>query len=259
MQTSTPFSAQDEIQFWGRQIAEHNLFLYQGLVNGAIQEANLPPVQLGNQSYNLREAAMVFFNAWTQALNQMTPVDQVVVLLQDTINYQNQVLQTLGSGVWIGWLSYSFVEHIVMEARYFLSKLTGAGYDLRNEIDFWLWHNDTETAASVKLLDPKEVNLANQANQFINQTRVLRENLARLQQGANLSTLDQAMVQNLHEFAALGNTLKTGIDNHTILSNITPTLINHVIREGDRATQIFQWLNQTQNPNQPTQRPSRNR
>jgi hypothetical protein len=250
MQAPSPFSVQDEIQFWGRQIAEHNLFLYQGLVNGAIQEAKLKPIQLGNQSYNLREAGLVFFNTWNQALNQMTPVDQVVSLLQDTLNYQNQVLQTLGQGTWIGWLSYSFVEHIIMEARYFMSKLTGAGYQLPSEMDFWLWHNDTETAASVKLLDPTEVNLANQANQFINQTRQLRAQLLNIQQGGNLAALDQATVQNLNEFGALGNTLRTGILNHTIKSNITPTLINHIIREGNRATQIFQWLNQTQNPNQ---------
>lgn len=246
MQAPSPFSIQDEIQFWGRQVAEHNLFLYQGLVEEAIHEANLQPVRLGNRSYDLRNAGLVLFNAWNEARNQTAPFDDVMVLLQDTIAYHNQVLQTLVSGVWIGWLSYSFVEHIIMEARYFLSKLTGAGYNLHDEIDFWLWHNSTETAAADKLLDPTEVDIDKEARQFIAKTNQLRADLLKLQQGADLSALDQATVQNIKEFGDTGNTLRTKIMNRTLLSNISPTLINHVIREGDRAAKTFQWLNRNQ-------------
>ena len=153
-----PLSIDDEINFWGRQLSDHCLFIYLGLVSDALVAGKL--------KNNLKQDALDLHNAWTQAL--LAPQQQSIIqLLRKTIQLKEKVLSELDKGPWIGWISYSFVLHILNEARYFLDKVQGIKLTLNDEIKFWLYHHKSELEAEDKLIDPSEKALSKLIQAFV--------------------------------------------------------------------------------------------
>lgn len=244
MQTG-PFTIEDEIRFWGARVREHMIFIHLGLVTQAIEDNNIPKKTIHGKSYNLREEATILKNLWTQLLEKSNiNIENVKELITNTMTYQEQVQTYIFNGVWIGWLSYSFMGHIIEELRYFWSKITGGGYNLEDEINFWLWHDDTEAAATVKLIDPSQIDLANQINGYINSTKVLRKDLLEFQTDDKIKIegLDDEALGLFNGFKEFIQYLRKGIDNKEILNNIPYLLIEHIDKEAERSLQIMNWL-----------------
>ena len=58
---------------------------------------------------------------------------QVLSLLNITLDYQIKIQDLIKNNVWIGWLSYSFLDHLIMESNYFKDKIENPGYNLKGE------------------------------------------------------------------------------------------------------------------------------
>ncbi len=201
-----------EIAFWRLQIEEHMLFIYQGLVDDLSET-------------NLKQEAVTLHQAWHYVKD-----DDVMVLIELTLTYQKLILN-ISQHAWIGWLSVSFLEHIMKETEYFKKKLM-APLSMQEEVQFWLWHHESECAAAEKLLDPSEEELSKLIKKFIDQIKNLEKGLAKNKMNKDIKCV-------LNEYINQTTTLEDGILNDTILSNISPILINHVIREGYYALDLF--------------------
>jgi len=233
----TIFSFKDEFNFWGLQIKEHMLFMYQGLVEDL------------EKPHNLKSKAARLHNLWHNILIPDHASDnefkiRVLELLQNTIDYQIDVQKLIEDNVWIGWLSFSFVDHLINESLYFKDKIENHKYSLKHEINFWLHHHQTEIEASEKLLDPLEVVLSEISKLYINQVKDLRADLPILESDGNMDELNIETKVILNEYLNQTQDLRNGIVTKSVLTNVSLPLVNHVIREGERAIQIFQALEQ---------------
>ena len=233
------FSFEDEFKFWGLQIKEHMLFIYQGLVEDLLKPNTLrqEAAQLNNSWHDMLE---------TNPLTQTNFKQSVARLLDRTLDYQLKVQDLIKNNVWIGWLSYSFLDHLIMESNYFKDKIANPGYNLKQETEFWLLHHQTEIEATEKLLDPLEIELSEVSKMYVDQVRELRIDLDFINERSNLNVkeLSGSTMEILNEYLNQTDELRGGIIRKSILTNISLPLINHVIREGERAIQIFTSLKQ---------------
>lgn len=233
------FSFEDEFKFWGLQIKEHMLFIYQGLVEDQTKPNTLrqEAAQLHNSWHNMLE-----INPLTQTNFKQT----VIYLLDRTLDYQFKIQDLIKNNVWIGWLSYSFLDHLINESNYFKDKISNPSYNLKREIEFWLLHHQTEIEASEKLIDPLEITLCEIIKIYVDEVKALRIDLDFINERSNLNIneLSDETKDILEEYLIQTDGLKDGIITKSILTNISLPLINHVIREGERAIQIFTLLGQ---------------
>lgn len=213
------FTYNDEVVFWKRQIKEHQLFIYYGIID-----------------YALKNEALNLHNLWGDS---MTP-NQLSCLIEKTQQFQSTLLSTVKVR-WIGWLSFSFIEHLQKELMYFKQKLQNQDYNLKEELEFWLWHHESEMAAAEKLLDPKEEEWCEKIKQYISTVKILKNDLQTLKRGKR--TINKITEDVLLEYLTSTTQLEQMIKNKTVLSNIPLSLIQHVIREGERAILIFEAFN----------------
>lgn len=196
-------STQD-FNFWKKQIEEHMLFLKLGLTNNHLQ------VQ-----------ACQFLTKW-----QNVNTNSINLLIKNTLTFQQHLQSLLLKGMWIGWISYSFIQHLNDELIYFDKKLN---YQLtRNqEIEFWVKHHVTEMEAAEKLLDPLEEQLCTSIKNYIDKVKTLKK--------SNILNFT-------YKYLELNEDLKDKMLNKEVLTNISLTLINHVIREGEYCLSLFNTL-----------------
>ncbi len=212
---TTLFQIEEEISFWKRQIQEHQFFIYQGLTD-----------------YALKNEALNLYHSWG-----IIKPDELFCLIEKTNQFQSTLLKTKK---WIGWLSFSFIEHLQKELHYFKNKLTHPQYRLEEELKFWLWHHESEMAAAEKLIDPKEEELCDQIKDYILTVQILKDDLPKLQK--NYKNLHYKTTKILIDYINDNNKLEEMMINKTVLVNIPLLLIQHVIREGERALTIMNSL-----------------
>lgn len=200
-----------EIAFCKVQIKEHMLFIYQGLVDDL-----------------LKPQAVTLHQVWHKACEE-----NIKDLIEDTLKFQYILLDQLKHGPWIGWLSVSFVNHLIKETEYFKSKLLGE-ITKQDEIKFWLWHHYSECEAAEKLLNPTEEELSFLIKDYVNYVKTLEKCFLK---NKNCKELQNVLDEYLNQTMIL----EKGILNYTIYSNISPILINHVIREGYYAIDVFKY------------------
>ena len=234
------FSPINEIEFWGLQVCQHQLFIYALLVNDDLIRQNNLPQNITPDIFGLRDEALNHYNHWLQILENVQDPNIVNITsdeILDTLNYQNRISQVLLRGVFLGYLYPSLLEHMTEETLYFQNKLRGEGYDLQKEVKFWLYHHKSETEVAKKQLDPKEEVTEATIQHF-------DEEIKKLQKNPELALREMGFV--LDEYNKLGKELAVGIIGNKI-STITPLIVaEHAIREGVRAKQIFQKLMHTQ-------------
>lgn len=204
-----------EITFWKLQIEEHMLFIYQGLVEDV-------------SCTNFKKQAALLHQLWHSLARD------VLCLVEETLIFQYRLLHTLINGPWIGFLSASFVQHMITETEYFKIQLTGC-MSREDQIKFWYWHHKTEFAATKKLLDPSEEQLSKRIKEYIEYIKVLENDVV----SGDVSPQTQHV---LDEYLQQTTDLQQGILCHQIKSNISPILINHAIREGYYALALFNNL-----------------
>lgn len=234
MNPSSPFSRDDEIRFWGQQILEHQIFIYNGLVEDAITDADIEPRFIDGKPYSLRDEALIHLRQWDIILNKPRFDNQEVnEAILSAFGYQNYILNILDRGIFIGYLYPSLIKHMNMETDYLWKKLNGYGYNFNDEFSFWVVHHQGETAVAEKLLDPSENQLAKIIQHY-------DEELEQLKNRPEETVEEFARI--LSGYDNIGSKIKDGLERNTLKSIISPLLIEHAIREGERAKQIFEWF-----------------
>lgn len=237
MEVINLFTLDDEIQFWGKQIKKHMKFIHLGL-------ADIP------ENINLKQEALTLKDSWHEIIYNDTNTQHnkklsVLDLINVTDKYQIKIRDYIKNNVWLGWLSYSFVDHLIKELIYFKDKVSGKGYNIIDEIIFWSWHHESEISASEKLLDPSEEELSRLSKQYIEDVKILQEDIEEVMRSEDFQLEDlntEAIRPVLDEYLGQTEDLRHGIISKTVLTNISLDLVNHVIREGKRAIQIFDLL-----------------
>ena len=211
----TPFTVEDEIKFWGRQMSEHMLFIH-----------------LDVHDETLKREAWSHKEAWTRLSScpsNCSVTDEIILELDSTLEFQRRLL-SMGDRS----LYPSFLKHIISESLYFLNKLLGNGYSMQEEVAFWTSHHLGELSVQEKLLDPEEIQLSAIIRKFTDEIASLGEDRARMTM--NISTI----IDNY-------NTLEFKLGTDDIKSIISTTMLDHTIREGERALKIMQWFSSYEN------------
>jgi hypothetical protein len=212
----------NHFEFWAHQVQEHMLFIKLGLA--------------GPDAIMLKEEAATLHDLWQQA--RQTKMATVSDLIEKTFLFQYLIQDYLKEGVWIGYVSFSLIEHMNAELAYFRDKLMDDTLDMEKEVKFWLEHHCTETEAAEKLVDPLEEEVCEKMNEYILKIDVMKRDIRAMRD--NVKNMDMEEV--LDEYMMLNEEMKEKMEAKEVLTNIAPALINHVIREGEYALAIFDEL-----------------
>lgn len=212
--------AQKEIDFWSRQMSEHALFLHLGLEEAPLKERGM---QIHNK-----------FEAFRKKMNQA----EILPLCKELRDYKIEVLSTLNSGKWIGWIFPQFARHIILELDYFVDKLNGIAYSDQDEVAFWNVINGEHAGFAAHLLDPSEITLFKKADKLMNKfAKIVR---------TEKEMLIQISLQSAQELDEYNKTAQSSIKANKVASVIHPVLIDHVVREGQRSIQTLNRLADTE-------------
>ena len=217
-------TADNEIDFWARQMSEHALFAHLGLEDPDLKEAAL-------EAHERFEAYRQEFNDKPRQ-HDFEFVNTILPMLKDLREFQIKVLNLLDQGKWIGWIFPLFVNHITLELDYFVDKLNGIKYSPDDEVLFWNRINSEHAAFAAHLLDPSERELFLKADKmsvlFNRIPKSEKEMMIRLSLKAS-KQLDKFN----KDAQAAGKAVK---------SIIHPVLLAHVIREGERSIETLTKL-----------------
>jgi hypothetical protein len=211
--------AKEETDFWARQLSEHALFLHLGL-----------------EEKDLKEEGMVLHKKFENFRQNMTinNLAQILPLAEELRDYKMRVLAQLTAGKWIGWIFPLFARHIILELDYFVDKLNGIPYSDGDEVAFWNVINGEHAGFAAHLLDPSERKLFEQADQLSQKFEKI------------VKTEEEMMIQislrSAQELDQYNQTAQAGIKAKKIKSVIHPTLIDHVVREGQRSIRMLNSL-----------------
>lgn len=239
------FPITDEIAFWGHQIEEHQAFIYALLVDDQLIREN----DLLGLTRGIRPRAEQLENKWRNLLDVLFSNRDIITitlrLIEETLQYQQYIMEVLHRGIFIGWLPYSLVEHMTMETQYLQRKLTGEGYTLESEYKFWLPHHVGETAVLEKQLDPSQKQLARQIREYdeqlesiVNMTAPDLEELIEQKPRHIYNNIKFA----LNQYDSFGLELLGALATGKVLTITPQTVLDHAIREGQRAQFIFRAL-----------------
>ena len=207
------FSRENEITFWSQQMSEHALFLHLGLEEAELKARGL----------ELHEQWEAFRNSGGQDERELSR------LMAELLAYKREVLQRLKAGEWLGWIFTSFAKHIILEAKYFISKLNNEQTDPNYEAEFWNHIIGDHAGFTAHLLDITEHELVAAMLKIQNKTLKI-ENEA--QMFLALAIQYAKALRDAHVSVANSEYLRGQAPPSSI---IHPVLLQHVIREEDRA------------------------
>lgn len=229
---AAPAVAQDEITFWGRQMAEHALFLHLGLQPDQFnQQLNIQ--QLKDQGLALHKTLTAFLEKFKQ---NPEIASEILPLLQDLRTYKLAVINATNSGVWVGWVFPTLARHVLIELDYFVDKLADLPYTDQDEVAFWNVMNGEHAGLAAHLLDPSEVDLTKKAEKIADQYQNMKTVESEKEMMVQLSIKYAKELDNYNTQARAGS--KAG----DIKSIIHPVLLDHVIREGKRSIAVLNTL-----------------
>lgn len=158
----SPFSLEDEIHFWGRQMAEHALFLHLGLEETGLKD-QARTIQQAWEAFlekTFYSRGIIVSNSTISLseddLQKITDVNinRVNELINITIDFKTSIITILNTGKWIGWIFPALAQHMLKEAEYFKRKVNGPAFDAGEEIIFINEHHGEEMGATAQLIDP---------------------------------------------------------------------------------------------------------
>ena len=217
-------AAQDEVAFWARQLSEHALFLHLGIEDAPLKARGM--------------ALHKEFEAFrTQFSNDPKNITQILPLAKKLRDYKMEILTTLNTGKWIGWIFPLFARHIILELDYFVDKLNGIHYTDQDEIKFWNMINGEHAAFAAHLLDPSERTAFEGADklsqEFANVVKTERDMML------------QISLKSAKELDEYNRNAQKAQQNNQLRSVIHPVLLDHVIREGQRSLRMLNSLKDT--------------
>ena len=198
-----------EIESWAPQMGEHALFLHLLL-----------------HEVNLKQKALDLFHKWQNYVCTGYPggVEEATRLIRELKEFKTTILKRLQAGEWLGAVYPQFVDHILRELLYFEGKLRGERLSPAEEVSFWNRINSEHAGFASHLLDPSEVTLVDKADATSKQIRDLPASddiasvVMAIEAGVDLTNF------NIESYR--------GVLENKVKSIIHPTLLRHVIREG---------------------------
>ena len=232
----------DETHFWSHQFMEHALFLHLGLENEQLKKQALDihdKLKAFNDemmSRGVDEHKLRIDNEDVKKLEGIN-FDKIYDMVDELARLKRNVLIRLEKGEWLGWLWQSFVRHILMESDYFILKVNGLINSKEIEIGFWNQINSEHIGMNGQLLDPDFEN-----DELIKQASELSHEFMNLGKGEQLQllSLSKRYAETLDKFHRKA---QEPIVSGKISSIIHPTLIEHVIREGQRSIYVLNNMN----------------
>lgn len=201
----------DDVEFWSRQMSEHALFL-----------------SLLLQEEILVDTARGLHNVWERTIRTGSDVQAP---LRELIAFKERVLARLQVGEWLGWCLPSFLSHILMEARYFQSRLGGAvtaGQDVATFLQIGLDH----ATIAPKLIDPTGAEYSNAFDQARGRILNLQRYCSRAIDVNCLATMNGELEVDAAAVAGLPQNV----------SIVHPALKAHIIRENQRGALVARRL-----------------
>lgn len=201
-----------EIDLWAPQMGEHALFLHLLL-----------------HDLSLKQKALDLFHKWQLYICQGKPggAQKALSLIDELSAFKLNILSRLNNGEWIGAVYPQFVDHIHRELLYFRNKLLGIKMSPADEVQFWNTINSEHAGFASHLLDPTEEELVDKADATMKKIRDLPVASIVMAIEAGIDLLNF----NIEAYnATLANQIK---------SIIHPTLLRHVIREGQIGNNVL--------------------
>ena len=196
--------SKNDYDFWIRIMTEHCQFLYLSL-----------------EDDDLKSQAFDLWKEWEEV-----QVDTVTELLEQLRDFK-QTVKSEALNRWIGWISVSFVEHILEELEYFSTLLSGQKVSHGEVIDKALdWIHDHASSAST-LLDPSEEKWVQVMQKIAKDTKSVPDDEEEFLIGLTLRHEDE-----------LSRALKR-IRDQNIKRTIHPLLLDHWLREGAKMKEVL--------------------
>lgn len=239
----------DQIHFWGHQSVEHSLFLHLGIEDKALKEQALNLHKKWKEYMDkvfgdIDEHKIVLeINDITKVKVNSIDMNTLLSLINELKTFKEHIIARLEGGEWLGWLWASYVKHILRELNHFNDKINKKYTSVSEEIEFWNKTNSEHAANESHLIEP-----APQFKKFVVEADLLSKNPDDLLKEADAQSKDFKNLDIGEKHSLLNLSLKyateldqyhkntqTKIQGKKYFSIINPTLIDHVVREGERS------------------------
>ena len=240
--------AVDEIYFWGRQFADHALFLHLLLEDEnqilKTQAMKLNQKWMAFMKHNFEDIGIKIetFDVKTRQKVKVYLTDaEIETVINNKLNYQDlfsllselrefkiDIINKLSSGKWIGWVYPTFAQHILMELDAFSNRIQGI-QSTDDDIKFYNKMSKDHTGFADNLTDytSKNIDLKNILRDVFNKDPTL-----------NGSEKEQYILLSIKYVSDIEKTaydIQQKIHDGQFDSIIHPALIDHVVREQQRA------------------------
>lgn len=275
-----PFHPVDEIHFWSKQMMEHSLFMHLGLEN-----------------HELKTLADSLCSKWKKFLHKTFYSKKIVVddktvflsdddikkignvdkhkvdkLINQTLSFNKNIIETLQSGKWLGWIYISLAEHMQEETEYFKNKIDGKYFSIDDEIKFANHHHSGEMGVTAQLIDPceeqqiiidvvrsyalknmskfnKHIHLANTTDAkkmlFPKNWSEKEESILKGAVPTDSTNMLMLAIKFGDEIIEIAEDTGNKIDSHQLKSNISTILAKHAYREFVRLNETLRRLRKT--------------
>lgn len=222
--------SESDLVFWSRQMSEHNLFLYLGLVDPLLKQQAL---RLHQQWEEFRTGLTPSVNITNRQLRQVND------LLRVTKEYQVNVLTNLTDckpntdvrPAWLGWTYPSFLEHIIKELNYSNARINKNRIPPLHEVCFWNTINHEHALLAAHLNDPSERKLIELAYTIAKSIEEANNPESRM--------FIQLSIRYARELDQYSKDAKNLLNTNRLRTLIHPVLLTHIIREGIRGLGIL--------------------
>lgn len=217
------FSVADEIDFWGKQLEEHALFMSLLVVDGSWKR-DAENLHKEWSSYRSRRGSLPAAQQAETAVRLAMKLRAYLMALHDA--------QTKGS--WIGWAYPTFVDHLRREGDYFVERIANVDKEPEaQELCRWLEFMQEHAEFAAHLLDPSEQKRIHEAREFVGLFVQLRRGCGH--------GVQKALVE-LSERAGSALDAYVGAVKPTTQSILHPALVEHVVREGRRFLEVAERI-----------------
>jgi hypothetical protein len=135
---------EDDKEFWSDRIREHMLFIW-----------------LYMHAIDVKRQALKLYKEWEP--HRLLSDLQVLVLMGDTLEFQNTIHARLLNREWLGSFFPAWMQHITDELDYARLKVMGEDLSDEQEILFWADLIKDHGALDARMIDPSEKPLIEEA------------------------------------------------------------------------------------------------
>lgn len=238
--TSNHINVIDEVYFWSRQMYEHMKFVYLGLEDKELKAQAENEMKkwllFTDKTFDAKGVKLevpdkiALDSSDYQKLGDLSTFNFVEIdkLLNELRQYELKLIETVDSGLWIGWLFSSYYEHILLELDTFQKRIHG-NQSFGEDLMFYTKMSKDHVATAEKLTSPSPEN-----KQLEEKLREAKEKTPHLN-GTETEQIYLLVEKYLQDVDKLSNELKQEVYMNQQRFVITRELVDHVGREQKRA------------------------